>query len=128
MEGLVKAGLGINPSDYYKLPHQNKLNGQEIKDLLFGHTTTGYTPWFGLQESNYSKDGKAVIKSTPENMLPLKGKTWIEGNTICYLYEGLYNGLKYCSDIYKNPEGGTENLNEYFEFSDIRITPFSIKK
>jgi len=41
-QALVKAGLQGDPEDYFKVRAENKLNGQEIKKLLFGKTSTGY--------------------------------------------------------------------------------------
>ena len=36
IEGLIKAGFDGDPSDYFKVEKQNRLSGQEIRELLMG--------------------------------------------------------------------------------------------
>ena len=55
-----------------------------------------------------------------------KGKSWVDGDTLCYQYESLYDGIKYCAEIYKNPEGKKNELSEYFSLTDFWLYTFSI--
>jgi len=126
IEGLIKAGLKGNPSDYYKVDANNKLNGQEIKELMLGKTQSGY--WYGNQWSmNRNKNGDVEITDVFGIVID-KGKTWIEGDAICNKFETRYDGMKYCSDIYKNPEGDDIGLSEYLALTDFFIMPFSIEE
>ena len=40
-EGIIKAGMPGRPSDYLPAFKENRLNGEEIKSLLFGSVITG---------------------------------------------------------------------------------------
>ena len=62
-EGLVKAGLRGDPSDYYKVVEENKLTGKEIRETFYGHTKTGITPWFEWW-AEYDKEGNINLKRT----------------------------------------------------------------
>jgi len=44
-EALIKAGVPGNPTDYYRILKENRINGQEIKSLLFGRKITGKRIW-----------------------------------------------------------------------------------
>ncbi len=147
MEGLVKAGWhntqgGLqDPTAFPYLPsidptfrgvyEKNKLNGQEIKELLFGKTQTGYgyggqwilhrtgdgiielsNPYFGSRDYRLRRD---------------KGKSWIEGDSICDQFEESYDGLKFCGDVYLNPEGDDITKSKYIYVADLGLFPFSVE-
>ena len=124
IEGLIKAGFKGEPSDYFMVIEKNKLNGQEIRKLLFGKKQTGII--FGFPWSNFrSKDGKL---ESPDIFGGIdKGKSWIEGDEICNQFENLYEGVKYCNDIYYNPKGNAIDKSQYLSFSDALLLPFSIE-
>ncbi len=46
-QGMVKAGLPGDPKNYNKVREENKLSGPEIKKLLFGKTSSGFS--FGIK-------------------------------------------------------------------------------
>ena len=124
IEGLIKAGYKGNSSDYYKIIKENKLNGQEIKELMLGKTQSGYffgNPW----SMNRNNNGDVEITDIFGGVID-KGKTWIEGDAICNKFEKRYDGIKDCSDIYKNPEGDDIGLSEYISLTDYWMLPFSI--
>ena len=124
IEGLIKAGLKGDPSDYYKVHKENKMTGQEIQELVIGKTMTGYVFGFPWSRKIY-KNGES---ETTIFSVVHKGKTWIEGDVLCGQYETLYDGFKGCSDIYKNPEGDKKTLSEYLLLSDYGLFQFSIEK
>lgn len=125
MEGLIKAGYKENPSDYYRVIDENKLTGQEIEELIFGKTIEG--TYFKIEWSVFrSKDGKT--ESSNSFHIHHKGKSWIEGDTVCNQYESRFDGLKYCSEVYKVSEGKNMMFNKYISLNDFMIAPFSIKK
>lgn len=124
IQGLIKAGFKGDPSGYYKLHKENKMTGQEIRDSMLGKTTTGQC--YGYQWSiKESKSGECELV---DFFGAHKGKTWIEGDAVCRQYERLYDGLKDCADIYKNPEGDKKTLSEYLSLTDYGLFPFSIKE
>jgi len=93
---------------------------------MFGKTQSGY--FFGNQLSiNINKNGDVAVTDILSGVVT-KGKTWIEGDAICSKFEILYDGMKDCSDIYKNPEGDDIGLSEYLALTDYSIMPFSIEK
>ena len=61
-EGLVNAGFPGDPSDYYKVLEENKLNAQEIKELLWGHTISGFTSWGAEWWTKYDMEGNFKFK------------------------------------------------------------------
>lgn len=125
IEGLIKAGFEGNPSDYYKLFERNKLNGKEIQELIIEKTVKGV--FFGYPWSMYrNKNGE--LEATNFYGGIDKGQSWIEGDAICNQFEERYEGIKHCADIYKNPEGDGNKLNEYVALTDYWIIPFSIEK
>ena len=141
MEGLVKAGQKKNilylgglqdPIAYLMVYKKNKLNGQEIKELLFGKTQTGY----GLGgQWKVHRTGDGIIKfSNPYFRLKMhklkvyKGKSWIEDDSICDQFEESYDGLKFCGDVYLNPEGDDITKSEYIYVADPGLYPFSVEQ
>jgi hypothetical protein len=126
-QGLVKAGLPADASDYYKLNSQEKLNGQEVKKLLFGRTSSGYV--WGIKPMQWSLH----INDVGEVEYKYRGKTytgkaWIEDENICLLREQYYGSLKSCEAIYRNPDGDENTKTEYFRVADYGLFLFSIEK
>ena len=123
IEGLIKAGYEGNPSSYYKLEKENRLTGHEIRELIFGKKIE--STWFTIPWSlTTSKDGKAELYNPFYGAH--KGKSWIEGDTVCNQYKSRYDGLKYCSEIYKITEGNKIVSNKYLLLNDFMLAPFSI--
>jgi tetratricopeptide (TPR) repeat protein len=127
VEGLVKAGFKKDRTGYYEVDEANKLNGQEIKELFFGKTTTGYR---GAREWFLHRSEEGVIEwSIPKYGWFKKGKSWIEEDTICNQYEkNWWAGVKHCADIYNNPKGNAIEKSQYLSLSDAGLVSFSIKE
>ena len=135
IEGLIKAGYKGNPSNYYKIIEENKLSGNEIKDLILNKKVSGKVSVilkkkvsgkvFGLGWSQ-SRNAEGEFEYTHFSGKTHKGKSWVDGDTLCYQFESLYDGIKYCAEIYKNPEGNKDELSEYLFLTDFYIYPFSI--
>ena len=125
VEGLVKAGYQKDPKAYYKADAANKLNGQEVKELFFGKTMV-YN-WIGLEffvsmdEQGESEWALPIIYKTS-----CVGKSWVEGDTLCSQYKYHREGVKYCYDIYYNPEGSANEKSEYLMLGDPGLIPFSV--
>jgi len=126
VNGLVKAGFDDDPSDYNKVNKENKLNGQAIKELLFGEITLGLV--VGFETSVYRSDTGEIEFSFPVFGILDNGKYWMEGDMICNQFDNTYEGVKFCQDVYSNPEGNYSDRNQYLLVSDAMIFPFSIKE
>ena len=123
VDGYLKAGLPGEPSGFYKISAENRLPGEEIKELFFGRKVTGFTLASGKQWwVERSKDGKATIRSGDDSDT---GKSWIEEDMFCDQWDNLYEGLKDCWVVYRNPEGTPEKNDEYLGAPGYGIYPFS---
>ena len=118
-----KAGLPGEPSGFYKISADNRLTGKEIKELFFGRKVTGFTLATGKQwQIERSGDGKATIRDGDDAD---SGKSWIEENMLCDQWDNLYESLRDCWVVYRNPEGTPENNDEYLGAPGYGIFPFS---
>jgi adenylate cyclase len=121
---LIKAGVPGKPTDYYRIFKENRIDGQAVKELLFGQKITGTAMSTGKQYWwEWDKNGKfkldmQVFKDT--------GKSWVERD-ICFIqFDKFLGGLPYGTVIYRNPDGSMESQNEYLMVSDTgSITPFA---
>jgi hypothetical protein len=122
IEGLIKAGLEADPSDYSKFNGGKKLTGQEIMKLVNGKVISGYV--YGDQWlTEFSKDDEITYYWS---MFEYKGEKWIENESICTRYERRFDGIKDCGEIFYNPQGNNQDKNEYFLVVDYGIFPFSV--
>jgi TolB-like protein/class 3 adenylate cyclase len=142
-EGLLKAGLAPAriSGGYFPAFKENQLTGEEIKSLLLGSRITGIDQdgqqWWIDRKKNGEftwrgpalKDPytqKIISAPTPAGPNSDRGKSRIEGDTICHQFEKLYWGLEFCGTVFKNPKGTNESKDEYFFCNDIGFTPFSL--
>jgi hypothetical protein len=122
-EGYVKAGLPGESNDVYKISSDNRLTKKDIRGLFFGKKVKGFNlvtkkPWLIERE----KDGKATILDGDKSD---SGRSWIEDDMLCDQWNNLYEGLKDCWVIYRNPEGSPENFDSYLGVPGYGIFPFS---
>jgi adenylate cyclase len=141
-EGLLKAGYppGKISGGYFPAFKENQLTGEEIEDLLMGSRITGIKDgqqWWVDREKNgeFTWRGPALKDPVTQKIIPAptqtapysdRGKSWIEGDTICHQFEKLYWGLEFCGTVFRNPKGTNESKDEYFFCNDIGFTPFSL--
>ena len=125
-EGYVKAGLPGEPSGFYKISKENRLNEKEIRKLFFGRQVIGFTLATGEQwRIDRSKDGKAKICDGDRSDT---GKSWIKEDMLCDQWDNLYESLKDYWVVYRNPEGTPEKNDEYLGAPGYGIYPFSLVK
>ena len=122
-EGYLKASLPGEPSGFFKIFPDQKLTGEEIRNLVFGHKVTGVAlrsgkPWWLERNS----DGEATIRNGDDSDT---GRSWIENDMVCDQWDNLYEGLRDCWPVFRNPEGRPEKNDEYLGVSDYGIYPFS---
>jgi TolB-like protein/Flp pilus assembly protein TadD len=120
-DGLIKAGWP-EPHRYYEVYKENKLTGDEIRDLQLGKTMVlagfaggGWTQKFG-------KDGTVTYEGFG---IQDTGKFWIEGDQGCITYEKILARLPLCIDLYRNPGGSFEKKDEYLMIHDFNMFPIS---
>jgi len=122
-ESYIKAGLPGEPSGFYKISAENRLTGKEIEELFFGRKVTGFTLGTGKQWwIERSEDAKASVRDGDDSD---SGKSWIEEDMLCDQWDHLYESLKDCWVIYRNPEGTPENNDEYLGVPGYGVYPFS---
>jgi len=123
-EALIKAGAPGKPTDYYKIFKENRINGQDVKSLLFGRKITGIAMSTGKQFWwEWAKSGEfKIIMGTFKD----HGKSWVERDVFFIQFKKIFSGLPYGTTIYRNPDGSMESKNQYLIVSDIgTITPFA---
>ena len=123
LDGLRKAGLAELPSGYdYAL--LKRLNGEEIKALVFGHEFRGR-----LAETNqpYTRitaaDGTATVLIGDTST---QATTQIEGDDVICTFHVIRG--RACAAIFRDPAGTPQAMNEYlwiipfyhFEFSIVQ--------
>jgi TolB-like protein/Tfp pilus assembly protein PilF len=136
-EGLIKAGVSTEHeafSEYYTVSDEDRLDGDEIRSLVFGRTRTGLEGWLsGLQWwIECTQNGEGVYDGSE------KGRHWVENDMLCHQWETSIWGIrwfeiplrdvKYCGPVFRNPQGRPEKLNEYLEIPVWAIYPWSIEK
>ena len=122
-ESFSKAGLPGDPSRFYKISADNRLTGKQIKERFFGQKVSGFALDTGKQWwIERSEDGKAAIR---DGDVADSGKSWIEEDVLCDQWDHLYESLRDCWDIYRNPEGTPENNDEYLGSPGYGIYLFS---
>jgi len=119
VEGYLKSGLSKSgSSDYHKILNENRLTGRQIRSLVFGRKVIGLE---GLFER--SNDGRANYHGHITGSD--KGQSWIENDLLCDQWQERYGGHKICYPVFRNPEGKSENQDEYLYITDLKIFPFS---
>mgnify|MGYP002633238108 CR=1 FL=1 len=122
--GLLAAGLPGVPGGYFKILQDKRLSQKEIRDLVFGNTTTGLN---GPNEKKWQihrkKDGEASYQCGDFSDT---GKSWVENDMLCNQWKKLYGGIKDCMPVFKNPEPRPEKDEEYIATPVYGVSPFSV--
>jgi TolB-like protein/class 3 adenylate cyclase/Flp pilus assembly protein TadD len=125
LDGLLKAGVTVQPPGYLPAFQENQSTGEEIRALLFGSriTATAYPGRAGLRsEIDFKKNGEFTWRGASSSDI---GKSRIEGDLICTQYQKNWWGLEDCATVFRNPSGTPEGRDEYFFVSDIGFLTFS---
>lgn len=96
--------------------------GDEIRNLIFGRSIIANALGYEWQIS-FIEDGKASWQASWGSS---RGTYWIEGDQLWIQWKYMYEGLKWSSDIYRNPGGTAERENEYSYITDWSINSFSV--
>jgi tetratricopeptide (TPR) repeat protein len=115
-EGLIKANASP-PHEYYKTFIENRLNGKEIRALIFGRKAVGSDGTI-----NRSKDGEATYRRFPS--ITDRGKSWIEDDMLCDQWLKHLGGMKICYPVFRNPDTSNAMKTEYLYHRDHKTVPF----
>ena len=118
IEGLVKAGFEGDPSDYYKVDKKYKLNGDGIKEIFYGKTATCYDITGTEAFLNFEADGELKF-SVPSYGFGDRAKTYIKEDQMCFRFDMLYEGIKWCVDFYANFKENDPAGIQYLMLSDV---------
>jgi TolB-like protein/Flp pilus assembly protein TadD len=121
IDGLIKAGWP-EPHRYYEVYKENKLIGDEVRNLVIGKTQVLASFAGGGWKQKFSKDGTVDYKGYEMHDA---GVYQLEGDQCCITMKKILAGLPLCSDLYRNPSGTSEKKNEYLQVNDFGIYPVS---
>jgi tetratricopeptide (TPR) repeat protein len=122
--GLLKAGMPGEPGGYYRINKENKMRGEEIRELFFGRAHAGFfigTNW--TQIIDIKEDGNATYRI---GTLSDRGNAWIEEDMLCLQWEKMLDGYGICGYFYRNPNGNPETQDEFLYVSELYIGPRSL--
>jgi TolB-like protein/Tfp pilus assembly protein PilF len=114
-DGLLEAGIKGEPSGYYKILEENRLDGEEIRQLLFGQKLRRWCPRIDNRDITRTEDGTIMCRSDEV------GKSRIEGDMLCEKWNARFDGLEYCGTVFRNPEGFFDTKDEYLHVTDFEI-------
>jgi TolB-like protein len=120
VDGLIKAGWH-EPHRYWEVYKENKLTGDEIRDLVFGRKCVGVSRG-DIWTAKYDNEGNVFFEGYG---LTDTGKAWIEGDQFCEKWKKFKGGLSGCADVYRNPTGTPEGKDEYFTAWDWNAISYS---
>lgn len=122
-EGLREAGVPDLPFNYNGSA-ENKLDGDEIRDLLFGRTYSGRDPYSGSDwHTTIESDGRATTEAPWYSGPQVR---WIEDGLLCHRSEGSAPESRVCGFIFRNPKGTRQKRDEYHWVGGPGIYPFSL--
>jgi len=116
-------------SRYLQLHSGTKLDGKEVKSLLFGRTIKGTDYWNGTDWSQVrTEDGKVTHTGFPTIVWGGNqhyGTSWIEDDRLCDRWPDVSEDFSLCFFIYRNPGSVRAGGSEYFMVTDQGPQPFS---
>ena len=113
--GFKAAGVAERPpSRYIRLDRENRLNGLEIKSLLFGQTIYG-TDFFDSSSWTQTRDHSGKLLHTGPwfytgNIIQGDGKSWIEDDRLCDQWFDNEGEVTICVVVYRDSARGEGNF------------------
>ena len=126
-DGFKAAGLAERPpSRYLKLVGETRLSGQEIRALLFGHTTRGQGFWRGLAweqkrtiDGRFSYSGYSIYTGFWD--VKVESESWIEDDRLCDQWSEISDEVTICVLVFHDTDRGP---NHYYMMTDLGPHPF----
>jgi TolB-like protein/Tfp pilus assembly protein PilF len=117
-EGLLKAGLPGEPGGYYKFLEENRLTGNEIRDLVSGRRM-----WI----ENWGERWRIDCAETGElKSISDRGQWWIERELLCLQWNDRYEDYPFCGTVFRNPDG-TKGVDEYLKQNHTGVAVFAVE-
>jgi hypothetical protein len=130
-DGLLKAGIPGVPGGYYKLADNNRLTGNEIEGLVFGHTMTGVNSFLSVWFHDFGKDGQVTSRGPGAADTYDTGSCWVEDDLLCCTWKTGFRGQTLCDPIFRNPDGTPQMRDEFIRIKYCcaypMYEPFSIE-
>jgi TolB-like protein len=131
-EGLIKAGLPAQMSDYIHVSNEDQLTKRDLRAFC-GSTVAGLNRDGSQWSFQIDKDGNKGIYRGPPGPLaegtPWSGedtaRRWLEGDSLCSQYEKRFGGMEIREVVYKNPRGTPERKDEYVSIGDLGMSTWS---
>lgn len=125
LASLRKAGLIGSINHYYKISLQNRLQSHQIKSLLANKIMIGadYGPTGSWEEFRVTRDRNAQIVDQDILTYFREGETRIANDLLC---DPWYAFGDFCVALYRNPDGTSEQRDEYIFFTLNGIFRFSV--
>jgi len=126
-EGLKKAGMPGGLSDYIHVSKEDQLTGDDLRAFTYPSTINGIYPNGQQWSADFAKDGKVTLRSPcfPGGGRVDKGRSWLEGDKVCFQLQHSAFSMAYCGATFRNPRGTPEGKNEYVRFNDYGPLTFS---
>jgi len=122
LDGLAKSGIPEWPYGY-EPAEENRIEESELREITAGHTWSG-RDWRGNRFVQQFTDGERVAYRGRASLLT--GTYRLSGNLLCVEYPGTLLGREDCGHVYRNPEGTTQQHNEFVRVSIGDIYYFSV--
>jgi Flp pilus assembly protein TadD len=137
-EGLLKAGLSSPLGGYYIVSEADRLDGDEVKTLLFGREIAGvdlgngdrWTQVRGLdgtatctENADADDDDFCAWRGPSDD--PGSGRGWIDGDMLCEEVKVREQFYETCFPVFRNPTGKPEKMDEFLAITDVGLYPFS---
>ena len=131
-EGFKLAGAAERPpASYLKVDAKSRLNGEEIKNTLFGFEIKGTDFWRGtLCKQQRTVNGSAVHIGEPVQVVShtishdrKSGESWIEDNRLCGRWPEAGIAITICDSVFRYSGAGD---NAYILATDLGPHPFEV--
>lgn len=124
-DGLIKAGIPSPDETHFLVSTQDRLTGDEIKNLLAGKKMIGIDRSAAGMEEEFevTRDGAGQITSQGFINYFRAGETRIENDLLC---DPWWQYDNFCVAVYRNPDGSIAMKNEYVFYTLIGAFTFSV--
>ena len=124
LDALRRAGLPEWPFGYEGNP-EYRLNAAALEVITTGHTWTG---WDVARKHSFVQEfGAAGTIVYAGGITLMSGATHVQGDMLCMRFESIGMGRVRCGYVYRNPDGTSEEANEFTFVDPGWILHFSIK-
>ena len=120
---LRKAGVPDNAFGFEGNP-VDQLGSAELKELIAGNAWTG-ADYYGSDFVQQVTDEGGIAFRNSTSMLA--GDAWIDGDRFCVRFSADLLGRDDCGPVYRNPDGTTQERNEYVRVALGNLYYFSLK-